>query len=629
MPVRLSIDVSPLALTCRAPSSRILPGVMAACKAVLCTPFVLPKGRSSPHNDRQRRGTLLDAGNPNPGETQMTGPHTRYNKIVRTLFILLCFALCFVAGAAFNKYVGLYATFAFVRSPVSYVQVRRRDWNSFQQLQYTQDHGGIYTPRYVDSVLLPLVINEKRLSDSYPVAKFGGAIAAADTAVLIVDRLGSLYRYDLTTSAFEQLRLPPLPNNLQAYLHQRPSLDGTKRANLASAEAWNEFRTYDITFLSDRRELAVSYDQFDATLGKLRTAVSVIPVDVITFAATGDWRLIFTSDPYAPGSSPFGSGRMAYRGDDKLYLTLGDHGIYTRRVAQDSSTTFGKIIEIDLRTKIWREISKGLRNPQGLTFAKSGQLIFTEQGPQGGDELGIVTAGSNYGWPDVTLGTDYGRYAWNTSSAPVGRITGYTAPLFAWVPSIAVSQIIEINSFDPRWNADLLVSSLKALSLYRLRLEGNRVLYSEPIWIGQRIRDLVQTKDGTIVLWTDDTQLLFVSVDRGMLTLNRRMSGAGDAIESGGCLGCHHFGLTNLGDPGPTLSDLLDRPIASDIFPYSPGLRARHGKWTKDLLVEFLTNPSKFANGTAMPTLGLDPEQIENIVDALARAPHTRAGLEQ
>ena len=148
----------------------------------------------------------------------MTGRYIRYDNVVRTLGALLCFTLCFAAGAAFYKYVGVSNALAFVRSPVSYLEVRRRAWNSLQQLQYTQDHGGVYAPRHLDSTLLPLIVNKKRLSDSYPVAKFGGAIAVTDTAVLIVDRLGSLYRYDLATSAFEQLHVPPLPNNLQAYV---------------------------------------------------------------------------------------------------------------------------------------------------------------------------------------------------------------------------------------------------------------------------------------------------------------------------------------------------------------------------------------------------------------------------
>jgi hypothetical protein len=95
------------------------------------------------------------------------------------------------------------------------------DWESFQTLQYTQDQGGAGFHRYAQSVLLSLVIDGKRLSDSYPAPKFGGAITVANTMVIIMDRLGDLYGYDLTTGFFEPLRIPPLPNNLEAYLQRR------------------------------------------------------------------------------------------------------------------------------------------------------------------------------------------------------------------------------------------------------------------------------------------------------------------------------------------------------------------------------------------------------------------------
>jgi aldose sugar dehydrogenase len=560
-----------------------------------------------------------------------------FGRCLRVLFLVFCFVLCFATGAAFYKYVGFTATRVFLKAPVAGARILRRDWTASEQLQYTLDQGGVYFPRYVNTGLLPLVINGKRLSDSYPVAKFGGAITVVDAGVVILDRLGSLYRYDLKTGSFGKLRLPPLPNNLEAYLHQRPSLAGVEHANLAGAEAQMEFRAHDITFLPDRKELAVLYDQFDETLGKLRTAVSVIPIDVATLAATGDWQTKFTSGTFASGYALFAGGRMAYHGNDKLYLGLGDHAIYNPQVAQDSNTAFGKIIELDLVSKKWHEISRGHRNPIGLTFVKSGQLIATENGPRGGDGLEIITDNSNYGWPKVSLGTVYDSYDFTggsfssdsggssnyTDPSLVGRITGYTAPLYAWVPSIAPSQLIQIDNFNPRWDGDLLVGSMKGSSLFRIRLEAGRVLYSEPIWIGQRIRDLAQTGDGTIVLWTDDTQLLFVSVDTDKLAQKRLAPAFLGDIEAGGCLGCHHFGPTNPGDSAPTFSNLLNRPIASDAFPYSAGLRARQGTWTKPLLVEFLADPTKFASGTVMPSmrmLGLDPEQIENIVDTLARA---------
>ena len=132
------------------------------------------------------------------------------------------------------------------------------------------------------------------------------------------------------------------------------------------------------------------------------------------------------------------------------------------------------------------------------------------------------------------------------------------------------------------------------------------------------------------MLWTDDAQLLFVSVDTDKLGLKRIGSAFLGDIQTAGCLGCHHFGPTHPGDPAPTLSNLLNRPIASDVFPYSPGLREKQGTWTKALLAQFLIDPTKFASGTVMPSmrmLGLDREQIDNIVDTLARASHPSAEL--
>ena len=66
-------------------------------------------------------------------------------------------------------------------------------------------------------------------------------------------------------------------------------------------------------------------------------------------------------------------------------------------------------------------------------------------------------------------------------------------------------------------------ADLKAQSLYRLRRDGeDRVVYSEPIPLGQRLRDIATLSDGTLVLWTDDAQLLFLSVDRAKLATNHR-----------------------------------------------------------------------------------------------------------
>jgi cytochrome c2 len=517
-------------------------------------------------------------------------------------------------GAAYHEYVGI-PPVTFIKSPLAYWRVQRRGWGSFNPPQYSQDHGGANFFRYLETVLLPLIVDGKRLSDTYPMPKVGGTITVVGTTVIILDRLGGLYRYDSTTGSFGLLPgIPPVPNNLEAYLTHRPGAP----VNLADAPN-DEFRARDIIFLSDRKELAAAYDKFDDTLGKLRTVVSLIPIDPQTLTADGAWQQIFASDAFAYGAGiSSGAGRLAYREDGKLYLTIGDHYIVAPKVSEDSNTTFGKVIEINLHINNWSQHSKGHRNQEKLTFGRDGRLVFTEYGPHGGDELNIISKGGDYGWPNVTLGTEYNSYEWDSETSLVGTHVGYKAPLFAWVPSIAPTQLIEVSNFNPRWDGDLLVGTLKASSLYRLRLESNRVLYEERIWIGQRIRDLTQTSDGTIVLWTDDTQLLFLTVDKDQLAVQRRTPNIiGSAIINENCL----VGPTNPTDFAPSLSNLLNQSIASDAFSYSPALRAKQklGPWTPALLFEFLSDTYKFASGTNMPPLKIRPEDIWDIIHTLVR----------
>ena len=100
--------------------------------------------------------------------------------------------------------------------------------------------------------------------------------------------------------------------------------------------------------------------------------------------------------------------------------------------------------------RVHRVLSWGHRNPEGLTLSESLGLLSVEHGPEGGDRLLAIADGANYGWPNVSLGTDYHRYSFGGSES-VGRLDGYTTPLFARVPSIAPSELMEVHGFDKRW----------------------------------------------------------------------------------------------------------------------------------------------------------------------------------
>jgi hypothetical protein len=247
-------------------------------------------------------------------------------------------------GGAFRNYFGVPAS-TLVKSPLAVWRIHERGTGSFKELQYTQEHGGMYSRRYVETVLLPLIVDGKRLSDAYPVPKSGGAIALVGTTIVILDRLGGLYRYDLATGSFGLLPgIPRLPNNLEVYLAQRPGAP----VNLADAPN-DEFRARDIIFLSDRNELAAAYDKFDETLGRMRTVVSIIRLDVTTLTAASAWQEIFASDDFAANDGiSSGAGRLAYSANDKLYVAVGGHDIVYPKVSEDPGTTLGKMIEINL-----------------------------------------------------------------------------------------------------------------------------------------------------------------------------------------------------------------------------------------------------------------------------------------
>jgi cytochrome c2 len=477
------------------------------------------------------------------------------------------------------------------------------DIRKFLAGQYSRDAEGVPLDKSLDTALLPVAITGVRVSDHDPVAKTAGAIAAVKNTLVIVDRLGNFFSCS-KSGTLRKLEIPPLPNGLNDYLRAGGTLDV------------KSFRTYSIKYLSVPKLLVVSHESYNASKPGTQLTVSAIAIDETTLQPAGPWRTIFATDAEPDIPNDASGGSLAVNGRDKIYLSVGVYKISNNGLAQDPQSNFGKIFEIDVASGQSRILSKGHRNPQGLTLSTSGDLWSTEHGPAGGDELNLITAGANYGWPNVTLGTNYNAYKWNDEEI-AGRHDGYQQPIFAWVPSIGVSNLLEVRGFDERWNGDLLVGSLKAQTLFRLRLDHDRVVYSEPIWIGQRLRDIAEFEDGTIALWTDDSQILFLSPDTQRLASNRRLPEAVDERLVANCMFCHHLGITKAGDTAPSLTNLFGRKIGSDTYRYSASLRNKDGVWTADALKQFLSNPSAFANGTSMPSPNLSPEEIDQLVEVL------------
>jgi aldose sugar dehydrogenase len=234
-------------------------------------------------------------------------------------------------------------------------------------------------------------------------------------------------------------------------------------------------------------------------------------------------QVIFRQLPKVSSQSHCGS-RLTFARDGRLFVVLGDR--FSRKDdAQTLDNHLGKVVRIEAdgkvpadnpfvstagaRPEIW---SLGHRNMQGAALhPQTGELWATEHGPQGGDELNVVLAGRNYGWPLLTYGRNYGL---GTRIGEEGPKAGFEQPLKHWVPvSVAPSGMAFLTSDRyPGWKGNLFVGTLRGQSLIRLELDGHRVLKEELLLTGMRsrMRDVRQGPDGWLYILTDsaDGQLM-------------------------------------------------------------------------------------------------------------------------
>jgi aldose sugar dehydrogenase len=222
---------------------------------------------------------------------------------------------------------------------------------------------------------------------------------------------------------------------------------------------------------------------------------------------------IFSLNRPVGGGVHFGS-RLVFDDEGYLYVTIGDRG--EPEQAQRRESHQGSVVRIAPDGSIPPDNPRiggapglftwGHRNPQGIARNPAdGAIWLHEHGPRGGDEINILRAGANYGWPEVTFGVAYsGRAIAESGTAP-----GFEAPLLHWTPSIAPSGMAFVASDRyPGWNGDLLVGALAGTHLRRVDLDRQgRVQGQELLFEGYaRFRDVRLGPDGYVYVLTDARQ---------------------------------------------------------------------------------------------------------------------------
>jgi glucose/arabinose dehydrogenase len=147
----------------------------------------------------------------------------------------------------------------------------------------------------------------------------------------------------------------------------------------------------------------------------------------------------------------------------------------------------------------------GIRDAEGLTFDRSTGLLWeVEHGPRGGDELNVISAGKNYGYPLISYGREYSGAAINRGLAAKN---GLEQPVYFWTPDVAPSGLlIYTGAVFPQWKGDFFIGALATKRLIRLRMKNNRVVGEESLLVErcQRVRDVRQGPEGAIYLLTDE-----------------------------------------------------------------------------------------------------------------------------
>lgn len=312
-----------------------------------------------------------------------------------------------------------------------------------------------------------------------------------DKTLLITSREGQLFLYDSETQ--QKIEVQGLPNDILVEgqgglfdVKQDPNYDNT---------GW----------------IYISYAKDVDGEGATTLARAKLNENKLT-----DWQDLLVTRSRTGNDVHYG-GRISFDDKGHIFLSVGDRG--ERPNGQNLMTHAGSILRLnmdgsaasdnpfagrdDALAEIW---SYGHRNPQGLFYnQQTHQLWEIEHGPRGGDEINLIEAGNNYGWPTISYGKEY----WAPLSVGDGtHQEGMEQPVKTYIPSIAPSSLIQYQGdLFPAWRGKLIAGALSLQHLNIVSLNDKHEAVDEQRLLDTlsiRIRNVIEAPDGALIISTDN-----------------------------------------------------------------------------------------------------------------------------
>ncbi|MDQ2753395.1 MAG: PQQ-dependent sugar dehydrogenase [Bacteroidota bacterium] len=234
--------------------------------------------------------------------------------------------------------------------------------------------------------------------------------------------------------------------------------------------------------------------------------------------------VIFRATPATNGNLQYGS-RLVFDKEGNLFVSVGEKSTPENRVqAQQLNSYLGKIVKITTDGKpasgnpflnkagaLPGIYSYGHRNPEGTDIdPATGELWEAEFGPRGGDEINLIHAGKNYGWPVITYGIDYSG---EKLGEGIQQKEGMEQPIYYWDPSISPSGICFYKGDAiPEWKNNLFLAALSGQHVDRLVIKNNKVVGEERLLTDKnnRFRDITYWNNMLYAI-TDDGDIYRIS----------------------------------------------------------------------------------------------------------------------